>query len=143
MGMKITGLNKFTATLRTRTTRILDGGAQVAEDAADYGVSLMREYIATRGTGYVGKGARATPEGRIDTGQMYDAVKAGQVRRNPSGVAVSFGWGIDGSPVPSYFLTQENEPTPGGFPPMHALLDATIHTREYFYAELKKIARRA
>jgi hypothetical protein len=135
MPAKISGVGQFQEMLRTRTTRVRDEAAEIAEDAAEYGADLMREYIATRGTGYVGKGARATPEGRIDTGRMYDAVGVDPVRVRKSDIVVSFGWTEDAA---AYFLQQENEPTRGGHPPMHALLDAKIQAREYFYAELKR-----
>ena len=135
MGAKITGVEQFQAQLRTRTTRMRDEAADIVEDAAEYGADLMREYIATRGTGYVGKGVRATPEGRIDTGQMYDDVKAGPVRVRKSDIVAEFGW-IDN--IEDYYAKQENEPTPRGFPPMHALLDARVRTREYLYAALRR-----
>lgn len=135
MSATIRGFDKVQAQLRTRTTRLREEAAEIAEDVAEYGAELMREYIATRGTGYVGKGARATPEGRIDTGQMYDDVHVGPVRVRKSDIVVDFGW-IDH--FEDYYLTQENDPTPAGFPPMHALLDATIQTRQYFYSELKR-----
>lgn len=135
MPAKITGVPQFTEMLRTRTIRVRDEAAEIAQDAAEYGADLMREYIATRGTGYVGKGARATPEGRIDTGQMYDDVKVSEVRVRKSDIVVSFGWTDHAE---SYYAQQENEPTRGGHPPMHALLDAKIQAREYFYAQLKR-----
>lgn len=135
MVTKITGVTDFEAMLRTRTVRVRDQAAEIAQDAADYGADLMREYIATRGTGYVGKGARATPEGRIDTGQMYDDVHSEQVKIRKSDIVVSFGWTGN---VEDYYETQENEPTPGGSPPMHALLDSKIRAKEYLYEELKR-----
>lgn len=129
-----TGLNKFTAGLRSRAKAIQTASDEVVTDAAEFGADRMRQYIATRGTGYVGPGQRATPEGRIDTGQMYDAVGIGPVRRNPSGVAINFGWTGD---VEDYYSWQER-----GFktvPPMHALLDAAIETRVYFYTKIKEL----
>jgi hypothetical protein len=142
MVARIDGLNQFTARLRTRAKDIEGIATEVAEDAAEFGAQRMREYIATRGTGWVGKGIRATPEGRIDTGQMYDDVKAGPVRHNPSGVAVNFGWVGN---VESYYAAQEkgfvNTFTGRPVPPMHALMDATIETRVYFYRELKRRLR--
>lgn len=135
MPAKITGVAQFQEMLRTRTTRVRDEAAEIAEDAAEYGADLMREYIATRGTGYVGKGARATPEGRIDTGKMYDSVGVSPVRVRKSDIVVDFGWT---EAAEAYFLEQENEPTRGGHPPMHALLDAKVQTREYFYAQLRR-----
>jgi hypothetical protein len=137
--VRIDGLNQFTARLRTRAKDIDNSATEIAERAAEFGAARMREYIATRGTGYVGKGYRATPEGRIDTGQMYDDVGVSQVRHNPSGIAVNFGWVGD---VESYYAAQEegftNPFTGRPVPPMHALLDATIETRQYFYSELRK-----
>lgn len=135
MPAKITGVGQFQEMLRTRTTRVRDEAAVIAENAAEYGADLMREFIATRGTGYVGKGARATPEGRIDTGAMYDAVGVSEVRVRKSDIVVDFGWTENAK---AYFLQQENEPTRGGHPPMHALLDAKVQAREYFYAMLKE-----
>ena len=128
------GLNKFTATLRSRAKALRDGSDEVVLDSAEYGAGLMRHYIETRGTGYVGPGLRATAEGRIDTGQMYDDVGVGQVRRNPSGVAVNFGWVGN---VEDYYRWQEDGF--GKVPPMHALLDASIKTRVYFYGKIKEL----
>lgn len=130
------GLNKFTAVLRSRAKAIQDGSDEVVEDAAEYGAARMREMIASRGTGYVGRGPRATPDGRIDTGQMYDDVSVGNVRHNPSGVAVNFGWVGN---VEDYYRYQED-----GFknvPPMHALLDASVMTRVYFYSKVRELVR--
>jgi hypothetical protein len=110
--------------------------SHIAEDAAEYGADLMRQYIETRGTGYVGRGARATAEGRIDTGAMYDAVGVSDVRHNPSGVAVNFGWVHDVEP---YFAYQEEGTATVS--PMHALLDATVQTRVYFYNEIRNMMR--
>lgn len=135
MSAKITGVNAFQNHLRTRTTRLREDAADIVTEAAQFGADLMREYIATRGTGYVGKGARATAEGRIDTGQMYDDVHAKPARIRKSDIVAEFGWT---DRVRDYYLTQENEITPGGSPPMHALLDAQIRTREYLYARLKE-----
>jgi hypothetical protein len=132
----ITGLNKFTARLRSASKKLQDGTDDVAERSAEYGAELMREYISTRGTGYIGKGARATAEGRIDTGKMIDAVGVSPVRHNPSGVAVNFGWVNE---TEEYFSYQELGTR--SISPMHALLDATIRTREYFYDEIKHMVR--
>lgn len=126
------GLNKFTATLRSRAKALQNSSDDIVLDSAGYGAELMRRYIATRGTGYVGPGLRATPDGRIDTGQMYDDVGVGQIRRNPSGVAINFGWVGN---VEDYYRWQEDGF--GKVPPMHALLDASIQTRRYFYDEIK------
>lgn len=130
------GLNKFTAVLRSKAKALQSGADDVVEDAAEYGAAQMRYFISTRGTGYVGRGARAIPEGRIDTGQMIDDVGIGNIRHNPSGVAVNFGWVGN---VEDYYRLQED-----GFknvPPMHALLDASIMTRVYFYGKIKELVR--
>lgn len=129
-----TGLNKFTAVLRSKAKALRTASDEIVEDSAEYGAAQMRYYIATRGTGYVGRGERATPEGRIDTGQMYDDVGVGQVRHNPSGVAINFGWVGN---VEDYYRWQEDGF--GTVPPMHALLDASIKTRTYFYGRIKEL----
>lgn len=129
MSMTITGLNKFTARLRSASQKLESGGDEVVTDAAEYGAALMREYIATRGVS-------GNKEGRIDTGHMYDLVTVGPIRHNPSGVAINFGWVYE---TEDYFAYQEE-----GFqnvPPMHALLDATVRTRVYFYDEIKKLVK--
>lgn len=136
MGMHITGLNKYSARLRSASQKLKDDAGSVAEDSAEYGAELMRKYIETRGTGYIGRGARATADGRIDTGLMYDSVGVSTVRHNPSGVAVNFGW-VD--EVQAYFAFQEEGTQ--RISPMHALLDATVQTRVYFYNEIKKMVK--
>lgn len=127
-------LNKYTAYLRSRSKKIQNDGERIAQDAAEFGARKMQEFIETRGTGYVGRGPRATPEGRIDTGYMYDQVGVSAPRRTATGVAINFGWVKD---VEDYFALQER-----GFknvPPMHALLDASVQAREYFYQRIKEI----
>lgn len=128
------GLNKFTAVLRSKARALRENSDDVVLDAAEFGAAKMRYNIMTRGTGYVGRGARATPEGRIDTGQMYDDVSIGEIRHNPSGVAINFGWTGN---VEEYYRIQEDGF--GNVPPMHALLDAAIETRSYFYKRIKEI----
>jgi hypothetical protein len=129
----IPGLGRYVARLSTAAKREEELLTQIAQEAAEYGAQRMREFIETRGTGYVGKGPRATAEGRIDYGVMIDAVKAGKPRKTQNGASVSFGW-LDVRR--EYFKLQEE-----GFgmvPPMHALLDATIMAREYFYRRIKE-----
>lgn len=133
----ISGLNKYSARLRSAAKKLQSGSDEVVRDAAEHGAALMREHIATRGTGYVGRGPRATPDGRIDYGVMYDAVGVTDVRHNPSGVAVNFGW-VDGT-IEDYFAYQEEGTRTVS--PMHALMDATVETREYFYAAIKHMVK--
>jgi hypothetical protein len=102
--VNVTGLNKFSARLRSAAKRLQEGSDEVVRESAEFGADLMREYIASRGTGYVGRGPRATPDGRIDYGVMYDAVGVSDVRHNPSGVAVNFGW-VNGT-IEDYFAYQ-------------------------------------
>lgn len=133
MGMRITGLNKYSARLRSEAKRMQTDGEKIAKDAAEYGADLMREFIRTRGTGYKGH------TGRIETGAMLEAVQVGQPTRTKNGIAISFGWGVAGGSREDYFYFQEAYPTPGGHPPMHALLDALVRSREYFYARIKEV----
>lgn len=131
MAGMLTGLNKYSARLRSESKRIETEGAQIAQDAAEFGAELMRQFIRTRGTGWRGH------TGRIESGDMLRAVGVGQPRKLKNGVAISFGWGVDGKPVENYFFFQEV-----GFrntPPMHALLDALVQSRQYFYARIKEV----
>lgn len=134
------GLNKYTAYLRTQSHRIMDEGEEAAERAAEFGAAKMRQYIKSRGT------AKSGHEGRIETEKMLEAVGAGEARRTQTGVAVNFGWGVDGDKPEDYYAYQERgfrHWISGEFiPPMHALLDASVQAREYFYAEIRKIVPR-
>lgn len=133
--LNIRGLNEWTGYLRTESARIGQLGEKVAEEAAEYGKELMRKNIMTSGTGYVGRGKRAIPGGRIDTGVMHDAVEAGDVKKTQRGWSTSFGWINVREP---YFLMQEhgtyNVPNPT---PMFAFVDAVVRTREWFYARVR------
>lgn len=113
--------------------------AKVIEEVVVHGELLMKDYIATRGTGYVGRGARATPEGRIDSGDMYDAVSSAMYGKRSG----KFGWGVGGKGVKDYFATQEYTKTPRGFPPMHALTDAFVKVREEFERKMKRVIKNA
>lgn len=90
--------------LRRKQERIDSGVTEAMQDWADGGMSLMKIHIATRGTGWVGRGARAYPGGRVDTGQMIDDVNATMVKDDGTTKSVSFGW-TDNSD--GYYLAQE------------------------------------
>lgn len=101
----------------------------------------MTRVIETSGTGWVGKGARATPEGRIDTGEMIDAVDVDMVVR-PRNVIGKVGWGLNGKPAEDYFLAQEEgfiNPWTGNFvPPMNVLWAAGVTLKDMATYELRK-----
>lgn len=130
------GLNKFTGRLRTANRDVREQGADIAERTAELGAALMRAYIETRGTGYKGH------VGRIETRKMLEAVGVGTLRHTSSGVEINFGWGTNGVAGEKYYRLQEDgfiNPFTGlPVPPMHALLDATVQSREFFYAEIRR-----
>lgn len=64
---------------------------EAAEEFARVGAERMVEYINTRGTGWVGRGAEAFPEGRVDTGDMRRDVKS-DIRSQFGRKTASFGW---------------------------------------------------
>lgn len=125
--------------LRTESERIGAVGEQVLTEAAEYGKELMQTNIMTSGTGYVGRGHRAIPGGRIDTGVMHDAVEAEPAKKLQKGWSSRFGWI---NVVEPYFLMQEhgtyNVPNPT---PMFAFIDATVRTREWLYGRVREELR--
>lgn len=135
MGVKITGLNKYSARLRSESKRINDEAVQVAQESAEFGANLMRDFIRRASTK---TGLARGQEGRIKTSTMLNAVSVGNPRRlGQGGVAINYGWGVDGQRTEPYFFYQEVGA--GHIPPMHALLDSLVRTREYFYARLKEV----
>lgn len=139
MGVKITGLNKYSARLRSESKRIVDEGEQIAKESAEYGADLMRQFVraAVTNTGLAGVPLGRRGPGREDTGALYDAIQVGPARKLKNGVAINFGWGTAGGSVQDYFYFQEVGA--GNIPPMHALLDALVRTRQYFYARIKDV----
>lgn len=137
MGMvwRNSDLNNMRSSFNGFVEDLEDGITDALVDAVEYGYSEMKKTVETSGTGYVGKGARATPEGRIDTGLMIDSIDRDL---NKSGTTISgeFGW-LDRQE--NYFLYQEN-----GFrnvPPMHALLGAFVPARERLIRRLAQLAK--
>lgn len=113
-------------------------GDLIVTKGAETGAERMRDFIMSTGTGWVGKGARAIPEGRIDTGEMHDAVA---VRKERKGHA-EFGWVVD---YEEYFGLQEKgftQPSGHKVPPMHAFLNATMWTQEEVSEKLSRMVRR-
>lgn len=141
MGVKWNGRkpSQMAAQFQNIPKELENGSAEVIKVVIGHGELLMKDYIATRGTGYVGKGARATPDGRIDSGEMYDAVSSAMYGKRSG----KFGWGVAGKGVKHYFSLQEYQPTPRGFPPMHALTDAFVKVREEFERKMKRMLKDA
>lgn len=108
--------------VRRTPTQIMNASRDAVSEALDTGMMVMQHKILTSGTGWVGKGPRATPDGRIDYGVMYDSVSRTSLtldrvngKLTPRG---TFGWV---NRVEDYFTYQEQ-----GFdntPPMEALKD--------------------
>lgn len=111
--------------------------SQIIEEEIQLAEEEVIRIINTSGTGYVGKGALATPEARVDTGYMRSQVRSKMIDSHTG----RFGWGLEGGAVPDYFLEQENEDTIGGNPPMHAILGAFIQARERFKSRVMRLWR--
>lgn len=93
--------------VRRTPAQIMNEGRMAVAEALDAGVEEMRRVIMTSGTGYVGRGPRATPEGRIDYGHMYDDVTRTSITMKKTGKGLSptgtFGWMSD----PGYYSLQD------------------------------------
>lgn len=131
-------LNDLTTRAAFYVKEIEREAAKVVDETAKEGAEVMREFIATRGTGYRGH------EGRVETGAMLEAV--GSVTEKTSeGVRGRFGWGIGGKAAENYFRWQEQGFTIASsgrdVPPMHALLDAFITVREDFIRKVVNLIR--
>lgn len=126
---------RFAAAIKALPGIVEDQVVPIVDKALADGVADMRETIATSGTGYVGKGARATPEGRIDTGEMYDAVTS----RKDGKTSGRFGWI---NPKKYYGLQEDGFMGPQGpVPPMHSLLKAFTKVRVQVERDLRKLVR--
>lgn len=98
-----------------------------AEAAAD-----MRQYIATRGTGYKGH------VGRIETGQMLNDVRQGPAVTAGTKISQSWGWTQH---LEDYYLKQEQgftQPSGHFVPPMHALLDSFVKAVANAQSQIKQ-----
>lgn len=126
---------RFIAELKALPGIVEDQVSPLLDKALQDGVNDMRQTIATSGTGYVGKGARATPEGRIDTGEMYDAVTS----RKSGKTSGRFGWM---TPKKYYGLQEDGFVGPNGpVPPMHSLLRAFTLVKVNLERDLRKLVR--
>lgn len=83
---------------RSKMTKVQTGTEKALKRAGEEGESLIKEYIATRGTAKSGK------QGRIDTKKMYNAVGHRILGRGES-LQVRFGW-VSGTRE-DYFQYQE------------------------------------
>lgn len=100
----------------------------------------MIRVINTSGTGWVGKGAQAIPQGRVDTGHMRESV-GHQTTVLPKRVIGYVGWDLAGKPADEYFLEQEygfvNPWTGNNVPPMMALWQASKLAQDLIEKELR------
>lgn len=134
--MGIVFRNRDLNNLRTRVLKIpeemLDVGEELVRETSREGARKMREYIATRGTGYRGHG------GRVETGEMLQNVR-NTAEREGTHVRARWGWL---NKQENYFRFQEqgfyNWRSESDVEPMHALLDSFIQEREEFIHELLK-----
>ena len=113
--------------------------ADAVQGASEAGAEAMRTVIMNSGTGWVGRGPRATPTGRTDYGHMYDAVEVSDPRRHPKGTWASFGW-IDPNKTEFYFKLQEE-----GFNAvegMHALAAGNMVAKNRLESLLRTYKRR-
>lgn len=115
---------------------------RVLEDVLYQAQQEMILIINTSGTGWVGKGAQAFAEGRVDTGDMRAAVDY-TVKATPSGVSGAVGWGLNGNLAEPYFLEQEEgfvNPWTGKYvPPMMALWTADNYAKQNLRPALRKV----
>lgn len=115
--------DRYVVYLRGYPKRLQNEIAEIVQETVDEGATLMHSKID-----------------RIDTEYMKGAVAADLVDVSKTHISGWFGWGDDD--VKPYFIYQEE-----GFvharsgkhiPPMHALLEAFVETREKFFQKLEK-----
>lgn len=132
-------LDRMASQVRAIPEQFLNAAAEIIEDSAQDGAAQMRNYIETRGTGYDGHA------GRVDEGYMLGDVAASEVENTGRSASAQYGWGVTGGPVQDYYRYQEN-----GFkhwrsgksiPPMHALLDSFVETREKFFSRIARLVK--
>lgn len=103
--------------------------SEILEEAAQFGRDKMVEHIETRATAW---GRSQGRTGRIETGKMDDEVDFVVGESKAGRQKISVGW-VNTAEREDYFKWQEQgfTHTDGhDVPPMHALLDAFIETRE-------------
>lgn len=128
-------LDRLRRVLDDVPSKALDKAEQAIKTGVDEGATLMRLYIATRGTDYSHSRGRL---GRIESGLMFNAVDS-QTQRSSDAVIGRFGWLNEKR---DYFAWQEQ-----GFQhwqsgkdvePMFALMDAIVKAREVVERELNQ-----
>lgn len=133
--------NKFADLARTVDAQvgIVEMHVERALNAAlDDGLEWMRMVIESSGTGWVGRGPRATPDGRIDYGYMIDSTDRTVVHRDGRTLTGTFGWLEDQE---DYFRYQEYGFRHRGgksVEGMHALAQGVMFARETLEHELRK-----
>lgn len=114
---------------------------QIMDDVTWEAVDEMVKVINTSGTGWVGRGAQAIAEGRVDSGDMRAAVSS-QTEKKPTRVTGWVGWGLNGNLAEDYFLEQEhgfiNPWTGKQVPPMMALWQASHFAQDKLVKELRR-----
>ncbi|UPU15961.1 phage hypothetical protein [Stenotrophomonas virus Jojan60] len=126
--------------LRTRVLKIpeqiQDAGEELVREHSREGARLMREYIASRGTGYRGH------RGRVESGEMLQNVR-NTAEREGTHVRARWGW-LDRQE--NYYRWQEqgfyNWRSESDVEPMHALLDSFIQQREHFIRDVMELVKK-
>lgn len=133
---------------RGKIKRVEETQRHVVQDAMEYGASLMREFIETRGTGRTWSrpwyGREGSYPGRVHTGGMLNAVTTRLVVDSAGRTQGHFGW-LDQRE--DYFRYQE-----GGFQHkmaghyvegMYAMVDSAEEAFRYLQEELDRGIRGA
>lgn len=111
--------------LREIPNKVMDTAERKVYIISEESAARMVEIINTSGTGWVGRGAEAFAEGRVDSGQMRRDVGF-TVERSGTRITAKMGWVHGQDP---YYLEQEygfiNPWTGAPVPPMLALTQAS------------------
>lgn len=134
------GLDAMIVRLRVSERLLSTEVPRLVEKATQTGETEMRRIVETSGTGWVGKGPRATPAGRIDYGDMIDGISAESMA-----TIGKWGWAVQGNVPQMYYFYQENgfrnALTGRNVPPMHALLGSFIKAREEITRDLDRLVK--
>lgn len=109
--MAVTSTGFDSVSQKLNPSSITGGIERAVKESVEEGATAMKGMIETRGTGKTwtkpwGRSSRgASIPGRVDTGQMRDAVEGKVTSASPTRVEGMVGW-EDGSP--DYFDFQEN-----------------------------------
>lgn len=113
------------------------GGQDALDDSMKDGEDAMKSYISTRGTAKSGK------RGRIESGQMLDAVHSSVVSTGVGSATGKFGWIENTEPYFGYQDVGFQHVNGGSVEGMNALVDAAEHSWQVFQEKFEQVIKNA